>query len=113
MAQSGKTPILLYGSTTAGNVPSAGNLTTSTDGVELAINIADRKMYAKNGSGTVVTVGGGATGGGGDQIFYENDQTVTVNYTISSNKNAMSAGPITINSGIVVTIPAGSVWSIV
>ena len=55
----------------------------------------------------------GATGGGTDRVFYENDQEVTTNYTISTNKNAMSAGPITVNSGIVVTVPNGSTWTIV
>lgn len=58
-------------------------------------------------------VGGGATGGAGNAVFYENDQTVTVDYTLTTNKNAMSAGPITINSGITVTVPSGSVWTIV
>jgi len=57
--------------------------------------------------------GGGATGGGTDEVFYENDATVNVNYTISSGKNAMSAGPITIANGITVTIPNGSTWSVV
>ena len=42
----------------------------------------------------------GATGGGTDKIFWENGQTVTTNYTITNNYNAMSAGPITINNGI-------------
>jgi hypothetical protein len=56
---------------------------------------------------------GGATGAGGDAIFWENDQNVTTNYTISTNKNAMSAGPITVDSGVVVTIPSGSVWTVV
>lgn len=54
-----------------------------------------------------------ATGGGSDEIFYENGQTVTTNYTLTSGKNAMSAGPITINNGITVTVPSGSSWSIV
>ena len=53
------------------------------------------------------------TGGSPDRIFYENQQTVTVNYTISTNYNAMSAGPITVNSGIVVTVPSGSTWTVV
>jgi hypothetical protein len=56
---------------------------------------------------------GGATGAGGDAIFWENDQNVTTNYTISTNKNAMSAGPITVNSGVVVTVPSGSTWTVV
>ena len=58
-------------------------------------------------------IGGGATGGGSDDIFYENGQTVTTNYTLSTNKNAVTAGPITINSGVTVTIPSGSSWVVV
>lgn len=56
---------------------------------------------------------GGATGAGGNQVFYENDQTVTANYTITNGKNAMSAGPITINSGVTVTVGSGEVWTII
>jgi len=56
------------------------------------------------------SVGGGATGGGSDEIFVENGQTVTTNYTLTTNKNASSVGPITVNSGITVTIPSGSNW---
>jgi len=55
----------------------------------------------------------GAQGGGSDRVFYENDQTVTTNYTITTNKNAMSAGPITVNNGVTVTVPNGSSWTIV
>lgn len=58
-------------------------------------------------------VGAGATGGAGNNVFFENDQTVSVDYTITSGKNAMSAGPITIASGITVTVPSGSTWTIV
>ena len=58
------------------------------------------------------SVGGGAVGGGPDSVFVENDQAVTTNYTITTNKNAMSTGPITINSGITVTVPSGSNWVI-
>jgi len=68
-----------------------------------------------NGSGTLswAAAGGGAKGGGSDDVFYENAQTVTTNYTLTTNKNAMSAGPITINSGVTVTIPSGQSWIIV
>jgi hypothetical protein len=59
------------------------------------------------------TVGGGATGGGTDEIFIENGQTVTSNYTITTSKNAGTFGPITVNSGVTVTVPSGSTWSIV
>ena len=60
-------------------------------------------------------IGGGATGGSGssDDVFYENGQTVTANYTITTNKNAVTAGPVTVNSGVTVTIPSGSSWVVV
>jgi len=58
-------------------------------------------------------VGGGATGGANNPVFYENDQTVTANYSITSGKNAMTAGPVTIADGVNVTIPDGSTWTIV
>lgn len=54
-----------------------------------------------------------AKGGGNDKIFFENDQVVTSNYTVTPGKNAMSAGDITINSGVDVTLPSGSTWTIV
>jgi len=55
----------------------------------------------------------GATGAGSDKVFWENGQTVTGNYTITNNQNAMSAGPITINNGVTVTIGDGETWTIV
>lgn len=64
-------------------------------------------------NGTVWGSVGGATGGGPDALLYENDQTMTTSYTITTGKNAMSAGPITINDGVTMTVPDGSVWSIV
>ena len=54
-----------------------------------------------------------ASAGAIGDIFYENGQTVSSNYTITSGKNAMSAGPITINTGVTVTIPSGSNWVVV
>jgi len=58
-------------------------------------------------------IGGGATGGGADEVFFENGQTVTVSYTLSTGKNAVTAGPVTIDSGITVTIPSGASWVVV
>jgi hypothetical protein len=57
--------------------------------------------------------GGGATGGGGDQVFFENDLTVTQDYTIGATKNAGTFGPVAIDSGATVTVPSTSVWTIV
>ena len=49
----------------------------------------------------------GATGGGTDQVFYENARVMTTNYTITSSKSASTVGPLTINSGVTLTIPSG------
>ena len=46
-------------------------------------------------------------------MFWENDQTLTSSYTISSSKNALSAGPVSLATGVTVTIPSGSNWTIV
>ena len=54
-------------------------------------------------------VGGAST----NTVFFENDKAVEVNYQVTSGKNAMSAGPISIAAGIAVTVPSGSVWTIV
>ena len=198
MPAPGSTPIILYHSTTAAAVPSAGDLSAG----ELAVNVTDKKIYSKNGAGAVVqvaaapgansditslsglttalsiaqggtaattaagarasltvvayttttgsatipagttgerdgspaagyfrfnstagafegyngtawgSIGGGATGGGGDTVFQENSLIVTTSYTLSTGKSAMSVGPITIDGGAAVTIPVGYSWLI-
>ena len=57
--------------------------------------------------------GGGAAGTGSNQVFFQNDLTVTGSYTIPTGKNAGTFGPVSINSGVVVTVPSGSVWTVV
>jgi hypothetical protein len=57
--------------------------------------------------------GGGATGAGTDEIFWENGQTVNTSYSIPVGVNAGSFGPITIASGVTVTVPSGGVWTVV
>jgi hypothetical protein len=76
---------------------------------QLRYNTTLNKFEGYNGTAWS-SVGGGATGGGADTVFYENTRTVTTNYTLSSSNNAHSVGPITINSGITVTIPSGARW---
>lgn len=56
------------------------------------------------------SVGGGATGAGGDEVFVENTTIVTTDYTLTTGKNASSVGPITVNSGVTVTVPSGARW---
>lgn len=118
------------GSITLAGINYSGNIdTTSTGYFELPVGTTAQRpgsaatgMLRFNSSLTQFegyngsawgSIGGGATGGGSDQVFFENGQTVGTNYTLTTNKNAVSAGPITISAGITVTIPSGSNWAIV
>ena len=71
---------------------------------------SDTPAFEGYSLGAWSAIGGGARGGSTDDVFYENSQIITTSYTVTSGKNAMSTGPITINSGAVVTIPLGSRW---
>lgn len=64
-------------------------------------------------NGAWTSLGGGATGGGTDHIFNLNGQIINSDYTIPVGMNAVTAGDVTIASGITVTISSGSKWSIV
>jgi hypothetical protein len=59
------------------------------------------------------SIGGGATGGSGDQAFYLNSTTINNSYSIPSGQNAGTFGPVTVASGAVVTVPSGSTWTVV
>jgi len=92
-----------------------GNLAPKS-GSNLAFNSSNGTLTATafSGDGSALTgISAGATGGGSDEIFYENGQNVTTDYTITNGKNAMSAGPITIDSGVTVTVGAGETLTIV
>ena len=196
MAASGFTPVSLYYSVTTTNTPLAANLVNG----ELAINIADGKLFYKDNSGVVqviATKGAGTIGGSNTQVqfnnsgalggsanftwdgstvaitgaltattdsaftstgalqlpsgtlaqrptgvagkirfntstpgfegyngtnwgsiggaqasgaVYENKQVIASNYTMTTGYSGESVGPITINSGVTVTIPSGSRW---
>jgi hypothetical protein len=54
-------------------------------------------------------IGGGASAGG---AIYENKNTITTSYTLTTNYNGMSVGPLTIDSGATVTVPSGQRWVI-
>lgn len=81
----------------------------------LKVFVNGERLFAEdlNDNFAQVGTGPGATGGGPDEVFYENDKFVTTDYEITSGKNAMTAGPITIQSGITVTVPSGSEWTVV
>ena len=110
----------------------SGEVTSTADGATvIADNIVDEanlKVSNSPTNGYVLTAQSGNTGGmtweattagatGGNSnanaVFWENEQTVTHDYTITNNTNAGSFGPITINSGVTVTVGSGENWSIV
>ena len=94
------------------NVTSPGNTQYIATG-ELAINLPDKTLYSSDGTNLIQIASGIGTGAGTDTTFFINGQTVNTNYTTSATKNYMSAGPITVNSSITVTITSGSRWAIV
>ena len=82
---------------------------------------ADKFLKVKSITGSGATAvgqleyadgGGGATGGGGEKIFHESENEMNNSYTISSNHNALVAGPLTIASGATLTINSPSVVTI-
>ena len=79
----------------------------------IRLNTTSGMFEGYNGTEWVgFAVGVGAVGGGQDKVFYENDTTVTESYTLTTGRSAMSVGPITLEAGVVVTIPAGKRWVI-
>lgn len=107
MAQTGYTPILLYSSSTASQAPAAGNLTNSTLGSELAINITDGKLFYKDNSNAVQVIGWKtvpvSAGGTGLTATPTNGQLAIGNgtgYTLST---------LTAGAGISVTNASGSI----
>ena len=120
--------ITVNGATTTDAVTVGGLHVNSTDAVEMPTGTEAQRPSAVTGmfrfntdsgsfegyNGTAWgAVGGGASGGGGDAVFYENDQTVTTSYTVASDKNAMSTGPLSIDAGVTVTVETGARWVII
>ena len=105
-----------------GTVGIAGTLTyedvTNID----AIGIITARAGINVSGGTITGDGSGLTGlpagapvGGAstNTVFFENDNSVDVSYTITTDRNAMAAGPIAIKAGVTVTVPSGSFLTIV
>ncbi len=87
-----------------------GNTTNAASGI--VVLDASTKLPAVDGS-QLTGINAGATGSGGDQIFFLNGQTVNNSYTISSTSNAGTFGPISIGSSATVTVGSGATWTIV
>jgi len=97
-----------------------GQFVINTSG---ALGIGPTATASYGTSGQVLVSGGssaqpswgtaGATGGGTDQIFWQNGQTVNTSYSIPASTNAGTFGPVSIASGATVTIPSSSSWTVV
>ena len=113
------------GSVNIALAPNAGMVVTGLSTYSNQINVGSN---IKLGTAGVVTatsfVGSGANltnlppsapvgGASTNTVFFENDKLVEVGYQITSTKNAMSAGPVSISAGIAVTVPSGCSWTIV
>tara|TARA_R100000742_G_C4255292_1_gene73256 strand:- start:69 stop:659 length:591 start_codon:yes stop_codon:yes gene_type:complete len=107
------------------NIDSVGIITARTgvivgSGVTLnatgviATGVITATSFSGSGANLTNLPAGAPVGGAStNTVFFENDNSVDVNYSVTSGKNAMSAGPIEIKSGITVTVPSGSFWTIV
>lgn len=101
MAQTGFTPLLIYSSSTVAAAPAAGNLTNSTLGSELAINITDGKLFYKDNANAVQVIGwkttpttAGGTGlttyTAGDLLYYATGTTLT-KLAIGANNTVLTS----------------------
>jgi len=114
--QQSKTYVVINNCTDASSVYIRGGTSSSyTTGVEIEAGSSALVAWDSSANDFIKVAGGGggAAGGGSDQIFFENDQTVTTSYSIPAGKNAGTFGPVSIDGGVTVTVPTGSVWYVI
>ena len=92
-----------------GIITARGGINVSGGGINVSGGTITGDGSGLTGLPAGAPVGGAST----NTVFFENDNSVDVSYTISSGKNAMAAGPIAIKSGVTVTVPSGSFLTIV
>jgi hypothetical protein len=109
MAQTGYTPISIYYSSTATNVPTAGNLVAG----ELAINTADGKLFYKDSSGVVQVIAGkggaGVAGGSNTQVQYNSSGNLAGSANMTFNGTTLTLANDASISGLTVGKGAGSI----
>jgi hypothetical protein len=90
------TTILIKNKNTSA-VPTAGDLTNAAGGAELALNVADRRMYAKNGSGTVVEMGNNPSELTVDNLFFNGNTIISTNSNGNINLTPNGTGSVVIS----------------
>lgn len=78
-------------------VPTGNTVQRAGEGIRYNTTFGQYEGFDLNTS-VWSSIGGGATGSSGNQVFYENDQAVTASYTIPTNKYASTTGPMTVDS---------------
>jgi hypothetical protein len=100
----------VFARTTILSSSNSGSVVTFSAGTkDVFLTLAATKTIQQQADGSIYAAGGG----GSDFIFHINGITIASNYTIPTSYNAGTFGPVTVNSGVTVTIPSGSVWTVV
>ena len=79
-------------------------LASSNAGALVNFSAGTKDVFCDYPAGRAVIGGNG---------YIENANTISVSSTINTGNNAISGGPVTVNSGITVTVPSGSTWTVV
>ena len=106
----------------AASIDNAHLADDAVDSDELAAGAVDLAHLSASGSASSTTFlrgdnswqapGSGLTGGGSEAIFLEGEQSIDTSYAITSGFNAFTTGPVTVASGITVTVTSGCVWTV-
>jgi hypothetical protein len=85
------------------NATTTGIVTTAGDEGKINLRIAGTDALEISNQSSLIL----------NAVFLENDNAFSGEYSISSGKNAMTAGPVTLSEGSIVTVPNGSTWTVV
>lgn len=98
-------------STVAGKVPTTSDLSAG----ELAVNIADGKLFTRKETGgvaSIVEIGSGGSGSSPSGPILQAKQIIDTNVTLTAGYNGLSIGDVEIANGYTVEVPAGSTWTL-
>ena len=89
-----------------------GNVTGNTTGTHIG-NVTGNTTGSHIGNVTATTITASDSITLTTKPFFRNIPTIAADYTVTTNYNEMSIGPITINNGITVTVNSGATWTVV